>query len=276
MIINTNMSSLAAYRNLGRVDGQLSRSLERLSSGLRINRAADDAAGLAISEKMTGQVRGLQQAQRNSQDGVSLIQAAEGALSEIHAILQRMRELAVQAANDTLTTADRGVIQGEVAQLRSEITRIAGATEFNTMILLNGGFATTAAQLTFHVGANAGQTITLRIADMRAESTGLNLAPLNVGTRTGATTGITRLTTAIDRVSTARSNLGATQNRLEHTIANLAIGAENLIAARSRIQDLDMAQEMMAFTRNQILSQAGTAMLAQANLRPQTVLQLLR
>ncbi|MBT9172549.1 MAG: Flagellin [Syntrophomonadaceae bacterium] len=275
MIINTNMSALAAYRNLGRVDSQLTRSLERLSSGLRINRAADDAAGMAISEKMTGQVRGLQQAQRNAQDGVSLIQTAEGALAEIHAILQRMRELAVQAANDTLTGADRTTIQGEVTQLRDEITRIASTTEFNTMILLAGAFSGVAAAARFHVGANQGQIITLNIRDMRASAL-TGVPAVTVASQTGANTGIGILTRAIDTVSTERSRLGATQNRLEHTIANLTVGAENLIAARSRIQDLDMAREMMAFTRNQILSQAGTAMLAQANLRPQTVLQLLR
>ncbi|WP_338834412.1 Flagellin D [Moorella humiferrea] len=379
MRINQNISALNAYRNLTVTNNALAKSMEKLSSGLRINRAADDAAGLAISEKMRGQIRGLNQAVRNAQDGISLIQTAEGALTETHSILQRMRELAVQSANDTNTATDRWEIQKEINQLSEELTRIANTTEFNTKNLLGGGF-----QGTFQIGANKDQNITLQIngmksSDLKTEVSGYAAAvnpvdsvltgaanlkaatgkailggaydvSLTAGTSgnikitvtikstTGATitltgsaaanagsltaTGssysikftwkgtavagtsaklyivgkdengnnqgisvitqadanraITIINNAIETVSAERSKLGAYQNRLEHTIANLGTAAENLTAAESRIRDLDMAQEMMAFTRNQILSQAGTAMLAQANAQPQTVLQLLR
>lgn len=354
--------------------------MEKLSSGLRINRAADDAAGLAISEKMRGQIRGLNQAVRNAQDGISLIQTAEGALNETHSILQRMRELAVQSANDTNTAADRWEIQKEINQLSEELTRIANTTEFNTKNLLGGNF-----EGTFQIGANKDQNITLQIGGMTSSHLGTvvsgyaaavnpvdsvltgasNITPASgkailggaydVSLETGSASGnikitvvikntagssvtltgsagvasgiltakngsysidftwsgtavagtsaklyivgrdengnnqgisvitqadanraITIINNAIEAVSAERSKLGAYQNRLEHTIANLGTAAENLTAAESRIRDLDMAQEMMAFTRNQILSQAGTAMLAQANAQPQTVLQLLR
>lgn len=244
--------------------------MEKLSSGLRINRAADDAAGLAISEKMRGQVRGLNQAVRNAQDGISLIQTAEGALNETHAILQRMRELAVQSANDTNTAGDRGQLQQEIDQLVTEIGRIATTTEFNTQKLLDGTFS----GKLIHIGANSGQTLTVGIAAMDAAA--LSVSSLSIDTQTAANTAITTINTAIETVSTERSKLGAIQNRLEHTIANLSVASENLSAAESRIRDLDMAQEMMAFTKNQILTQAGTAMLAQANAQPQTVLQLLQ
>jgi flagellin len=269
--INQNISALNAYRNLTVTNTALSKSMEKLSSGLRINRAADDAAGLAISEKMRGQVRGLAQAIRNAQDGISLIQTAEGALNETHAILQRMRELAVQAANDTNTDEDRTQLQAEVTQLIQELTRIANNTEFNTKKLLNGSLAGTG--LIFHIGANAGQTVTLTINNMTA--TGLSVNTVNISTQSGANTAISAIDTAIEQVSTQRANLGAMQNRLEHTINNLSVAKENLTAAESRIRDVDMAEEMMAFTRNQILMQAGTAMLAQANQVPAVVLQLL-
>ena len=468
MRINHNLSALNAWRALGQTDNAMTKSLERLSSGLRINRAADDAAGLAISEKMRGQIRGLNQAIRNAQDAISLIQTAEGALNETHAILQRMRELAVQAASDTNTDADRAEIQKEIDQLAQELTRIGNTTEFNTMKLLNGTF-----EGTFHIGANATQNLEVVIGDVRADSLGVasaegayqelknvtistsvdntvlskgevytieklsetanvggatngvtdaqyvlrdsdgnimgasengtlwkiagndgtltdevattnfgnNVVTLDVSSFGAITTGeitvesiatgssvnisatatlasdvsgltsgiytvtdshalldtgelglvneegeivaissdgkqfnslngdplvslaitlgsgdvftvsgeggidvstqkaadkaITVIQNALDNVSSERSKLGAIQNRLEHTIANLGVAAENLTAAESRIRDVDMAQEMMEFTKNQILIQAGTAMLANANVRPQSVLQLL-
>lgn len=278
--INQNVAALNAYRNLSVTDGQLSKSLERLSSGLRINRAADDAAGLAISEKLRGQVKGLNQAVANAQNGISLIQTAEGALNESHSILQRMRELAVQSANDTNTSADRAQIQKEVDQLASELTRISDTTEFNTKKLLDGSF--TGAQ--FQIGANADQTLSVSIGAMDAANLGVGTLDGVTGVTTGldvstdagtASTAITTIQTAIDSVSSQRSTLGAVQNRLDHTINNLNVAAENLTASESRIRDTDMAKEMTSFTRAQILSQAGTAMLAQANQVPQNVLRLL-
>lgn len=278
MRINTNVAALNAYRNLVETDNALSKSMERLSSGLRINRAADDSAGLAISEKMRGQIRGLNQAVRNAQDGISLIQTAEGALNETHSILQRMRELAVQSASDTLTTDDREQLQGEVTQLIAEINRIAANTEFNTRPLLTGAFSGT-----FHIGANAGQSIIVEIGNMDATTTavlpattpGIAVDEVNIDSQGGANDAIGLIDTAIGRVSAERSELGAVQNRLEHTIANLGVAAENLTAAESRIRDLDVAQEMVQLTRSQIMMQAGTAMLAQANMKPQSVLMLL-
>ncbi|MDN5293486.1 MAG: flagellin [Eubacteriales bacterium] len=269
MRINNNVSALNAWRNLSITDTAMSKSLEKLSSGLRINRAADDAAGLAISEKMRAQIKGLNQAIRNAQDGISLIQTAEGALNETHSILQRLRELAVQAANDTLTDDDRAQIQQEVNQLITEIDRIASNTEFNTQKLLNGSFT----NKVLHIGANSGQTLTVTIGNMAAGA--LGVSGLSMSTQSEADAAITTISTAIDTVSTERAKLGAIQNRLEHTIANLGVAAENLTAAESRIRDVDMAREMAEFTRTQILMQAGTAMLAQANMRPQAVLKLL-
>lgn len=273
MIINHNISALNAWRGLSQTNSALAKSLEKLSSGMRINRAADDAAGLAISEKMRGQISGLNQAIRNAQDGISLIQTAEGALNETHSILQRMRQLAVQSANDTNTDADRAQIQAEVNQLIEEIDRIANNTEFNTQVLMAGAFSGSGAGLVFHIGANSGQSLVLQIGNMGASA--LGVSGLSVSTQGTANAAITTIQSAIDRVSNQRSSLGAVQNRLEHTIANLGVAAENLSAAESRIRDVDMALEMMNFTRNQILVQAGTAMLAQANLAPQAVLKLL-
>ncbi|EIJ80519.1 flagellin domain protein [Bacillus methanolicus PB1] len=270
MRIQHNISALNTHRQLGFNNSQAAKNLEKLSSGFRINRAGDDAAGLAISEKMRGQIRGLEMASKNAQDGISLIQTAEGALNETHAILQRMRELAVQAANDTNVTADRTAIQDEINALVSEINRIAGDTEFNTQKLLNGSFNGKA----FHIGANSSQSITLSIANMDASA--LSIASLAVSTVTGANNAITSINNAIEKVSTERSKLGAVQNRLEHTINNLGATAENLTAAESRIRDVDMAKEMMAFTKNNILMQAAQSMLAQANQQPQGVLQLLQ
>lgn len=366
--INQNIAAYNAHRNLTQTDNNLSKSLERLSSGLRINRAADDAAGLSISEKLRSQVRGLQQAARNAQDGISLIQTAEGALAETHSILQRMRELAVQAANGSLTDEDRGAIQEEVSALIQEVTRIAQSTSYNNQVLLegglgssvtdlgnslkaasgianiesvgatpgsgyalsyasgtntltltngagttesivitpptnfntavvtfaslgikvtvnsaidnqniasgSGGFTVSSGAMSLHIGANQNQTISVSIGDMTAEGLGINT--VDVSSSSGAEDAIATLDTAITTVSTQRSALGAAQNRLEHTIANLGVAQENLAASESRIRDVDMAAEMVSFTRNQIMIQAGTAMLAQANAVPQSVLQLLR
>ena len=273
--INQNVAAVNAYRNLSVTDGQMSKSLEKLSSGFRINRAADDASGLAISEKLRGQVKGLDTAAANAQNGISLIQTAEGALNETTAILQRMRELTVQAANDTNVSADRAAIKTELDQLSEEITRIAGTTEFNTQKLLDGG-STATNGLTFQIGANAGQTLNVKIADMDAGALGVASASLNVTDAANASTSLAAIDTAIGTVSGQRASLGAVQNRLEHTVKNLNVASENLAASESRIRDTDMAKEMMSFTRAQILSQAGTAMLAQANQAPQGVLSLLR
>src|SRR5690625_2610391 len=338
MIINHNISALNTHRQLGANTNAVQSSLEKLSSGLQINRAGDDAAGLAISEKMRGQIRGLEMATKNAQDGISLIQTAEGALNESHAILQRMRELAVQAASDTNTEADRAELQKEVDQLAEELTRIADNTEFNTHKLLNGEF-----KATFHIGANEGQNISIDIGAMGAEvlqvgevavagengeitvretdysfynegddivhgdqeegteaitvdvagyyaedvtvlfaadealSEGDEVAfGIDISSQESADAAITTINDAIETVSSERSKLGAVQNRLEHTINNLGASAENLQAAESRIKDVDMAKEMMEFTKNNILTQAAQAMLAQANQVPQGVLQLLR
>jgi len=369
MRINHNISALNAWRQINSTNYTMSKTLERLSSGYRINRAGDDAAGLAISEKMRGQISGLNMAIKNAQDGISLIQTAEGALSEVHSILQRMRELAVQAASDTNTDADRTQLNEELQQLISEVDRIADTTEFNTKVLLKGGFGanlvagsstidthagvinitpngisplsvaykvdisvganvkitvrdtvnsvqqsvsvtkptgTNTAVLNFgtfglqievskdidsgtsltmtisvgsaggyfHVGANEDQTISIKINSMDAAALSIN--GISIDTRTAAESAITTIDNAITSVSTERAKLGAVQNRLEHTVTYLGIAAENLTAAESRIRDADMAHEMMIFTKQQILLQSSTAMLAQANAAPQNVLQLLR
>ncbi|MEG6584993.1 flagellin N-terminal helical domain-containing protein [Dendrosporobacter sp. 1207_IL3150] len=386
MIINHNMASLNTYRQLSTNNTNSSKSLEKLSSGLRINRAGDDAAGLAISEKMRGQIRGLDQAGRNAQDSISLIQTAEGALNETHSILQRMRELAVQSSNDTNTGTDRGEIQKEINQLTDEIDRIANTTEFNTQKLLDGtkvglrdvikgtvtaqlntsasvtatmtaaaetsaitatgtivitrtnktsdnagtdftigdpngltatiGTAASAidfaggfdvnltnmanmavgdsitisvkkyeaaktdasAALSMQIGANSGQNILIGVNSMKAADIGVRngSAALDVTDYKKATAAVTSINNAIELVSAERSKLGAVQNRLEHTINNLGTSSENLTAAESRVRDVDMAKEMMNFQKNNILSQAAQAMLAQANQQPQGVLQLLR
>ncbi|MFN3691941.1 MAG: flagellin [Fervidobacterium sp.] len=389
MRINHNLSALNAWRQITLTDSDMKKTLERLSSGLKINRASDDAAGLAISEKMRGQIKGLDMAIKNSQDAISLIQTAEGALNEIHAILQRMRELSVQAASDTNTDVDRFNIQAEINQLRDEIDRISRATEFNTKKLLNGnlesfratpdakvvaegnidvsvtvvssaasviegsyilevgqftgtttsqldarvvlitassvitlvtsytngsaviggvrlswntsrfninqfngalpgesvidtgvvrveGINTTGNQLVFQIGANEGANMVAGIDAIDSRNLGLLTQVLKVTSQDAAERTISVIDAAIHKVSTIRSQLGAIQNRLEHTIANLGIAAENLTAAESRIRDADMAKEMMAFTKQQILMQSGMSMLAQANGLPQNVLQLLR
>lgn len=369
MRINHNSAAQNTYSKLSSAQGAQAKSLEKLSSGLRINRAGDDAAGLAISEKMRGQISGLNQASRNAQDGISLIQTAEGGLNETHSILQRMRELAVQSANDTNTDDDRVEIQKEMNQLSQEVSRISSDTQFNGKELLDGGFSGT-----FHIGANKGQNMSLEVNDMSAKGLGVqgsaftgtvgglevestnssltvalavgstgettavqtgnamvvtmagdgtnstatdaeikaalekagvastystgadgtavqaaaigavSLAAdadvsekygINVSDQASANNAIETLDSAIKSVSSERSKLGATQNRLDHTINNLTATSENISAAESRIRDVDMAKEMMDFTKNNILSQASTAMLAQANQMPQGVLQLL-
>ncbi|UGB30435.1 flagellin Hag [Metabacillus sp. B2-18] len=274
MRINHNIAALNTYRQLGQANNGQMKSMEKLSSGLRINRAGDDAAGLSISEKMRGQIRGLEQASRNSQDGISLIQTAEGALNETHAILQRMRELAVQGSNDTNVTADRDSINSELLELKKEIDRISTDTEFNTQKLIESS-----GTYNFQVGANSSQVITLSIGAMNASSLSSSLTDATITALASFgdyTAFITNVNSAITKVSSERSKLGAYQNRLEHTINNLDTSAENLTAAESRIRDVDMAKEMMAQTKNSILSQASQAMLAQANQQPQGVLQLLR
>ena len=387
MRINHNISALNAWRALDNVNTSMGKTLEKLSSGLRINRAGDDAAGLAISEKMRGQIKGLDTAVKNAQDAISLIQTAEGALTETHSILQRMRELAVQAASDTNTNVDRNQIQLELDQLREEIDRISRTTEYNTMKLLDGkiesfresvdakvvtggninvqlsavssaategtyiievgqlsggatsaldvkitlitgggtssaiatigeasakignitfkwnkdtftikdfggalpsgeivdsavvrveGVNTAANQLVFQIGANEGHNIVLGIDDMSAKALGLTTSSLKATDQDSAERSIMVVDAAIHKVSTARASLGAVQNRLEHTISNLGVAAENLTAAESRIRDADMAKEIMEFTKQQILMQSANAMLAQSNMIPQNVLQLLR
>jgi flagellin len=273
--INNNIAAFNSYRNLSVTQGQMEKSLEKLSSGLRINRAADDAAGLAISEGLRSQIGGLKQASRNAQDGISVVQTAEGALTEVHAILQRVRDLAVQAANDSNNDDARTNIQTEVTALAEELTRISASTNFNGTKLLDG----TATALNFQVGASGDATesaivVNLSSADVSAVGTAVD--GLSFDTAANAQAAITALDTQIGNVSTARAELGAVQNRFEHTIKNLNVAVENLSASESRIRDTDMALEMVNFTKNQILSQAGTAMLAQANQAPQGVLQLLR
>ncbi|WP_144697854.1 flagellin [Fictibacillus phosphorivorans] len=270
MRINHNIAALNTHRQLASASNAQSKSMEKLSSGMRINRAGDDAAGLAISEKMRGQIRGLEQGSRNAQDGISMLQTAEGALNETHSILQRMRELAVQSSNDTNVTEDRAAIDKEYQALATEITRISDDTEFNKQKLWDG--TTTAVE--FQVGPNAAQKILFTFENMDAATIMGTVGDLT--SKTNAQTAIGALDTAIGKVSTVRSDLGATQNRLEHTINNLNTSSENLTAAESRIRDVDMAKEMMEQTKNSILSQAAQAMLAQANQQPQGVLQLLR
>ncbi|WML46889.1 flagellin Hag [Neobacillus sp. PS3-34] len=284
MQINHNLAALNTYNRLNTATNAQSKSMEKLSSGLRINRAGDDAAGLSISEKMRGQIRGLDQASRNSQDGISMIQTAEGALNETHDILQRMRELAVQASNDTNTTEDRTSIQSEADQLAKDINRIANNTQFNSKTLMDGTYKSGGTDINFQVGANEDQLMTINFENMQAK-TGLAVATADDETTSAidlssttavATASITTLDTAIKTVSAERSKLGAYQNRLEHTINNLNNSSENLTAAESRVRDVDMAKEMMNQTKNSILGQAAQAMLAQSNQMPQGVLQLLK
>ena len=262
LMINTNIEAFNAHRNLVNTENQLAKSMHRLSSGLRINSAADDAAGLAISQKLTGQVNGLAQAQRNAQDGVSLVQTAEGSLNQVHAMLQRIRELAVQYQNGTLSTSDQQAIQSEVNQLVSEINRIGTTAQFNGIALFSS--STT---ISFQVGANDGETISVTTTAMASM-----VGTISLGTATTLST----VDSYINSVSSTRASFGAVQNRLQYTLDNLSTYEENLTSSLSRIRDVDMASEMVNFTKEQILQQAGTSMLAQANSAPQSVLKLLQ
>ena len=257
--INQNIAAQNAYRNLSVTDGQMSKALEKLSSGFRINRAADDAAGLAISEGLRSQVGGLKVGVRNAQDGVSVAQTAEGALTEVHSMLQRMNDLAVQYANGVQNPDSQAALSAEFTQLQTEISRIASNTKFNGVTLFND------AALDFQVGYDVGDVITVSATSLAS-----------IDTSTAVITDSNTVQAAITTISAQRAELGAVQNRFEHSINSLNVAIENLSASESRIRDTDMAQEMVAFTRSQILSQAGTAMLAQANQAPQGVLQLLR
>lgn len=280
MRIINNISAMNTHRVLSNTDNALGKTLEKLSSGLRINRAADDAAGLAISEKMRAQIGGMKQAIRNAQDGISFIQTAEGALNETHSILNRMRALAVQASNGIYTDSDKQKLQEEFTNLYDELDRIAETTQFNTKILLSGGYATSG--VVFQIGPNANQFISGTITNMTASGLGLveayktGITGIGSGASYQTIQGVLgKIDEAIDKVSAERSKLGAIQNRLEHTISNLGVTMENLTASESRIRDVDMAEEMTEFTKHQILIQSATAMLAQANMKPQAVLQLL-
>ena len=278
LTINTNIASLNAQRNLNKSQNSMSVSMQRLASGLRINSARDDAAGLAISDRMTSQVRGMNQAARNANDGISFAQTAEGALGETVNILQRMRELAVQSSNGSNTSADRLSLHSEFINLRSEIDRIASTTSFNGQVLLSGGFSAAANAAVFQIGADASQTISVTIG--RATASGLGsgtmVSKLAVSTAVKAQSSIHILDAAITTVDSIRGDLGGVQNRFESTIANLNNVAENLSAARSRILDADIAQETSEMTKNSILQQAGVAILAQANQAPQLALSLLQ
>jgi flagellin len=271
--IYNNVEAQNAHRQLSTTNNNLSRTMERLSSGLRINRAADDAAGLAVSEEMRTQIRGMQVASRCALDGVSLVQVADGALGGVSDMLQRVRDLAVQAANGTLTDLQRNNLDREVQSVISEIARVAADTEFNGIKILSGSVATAASAVTLQVGANGSQVIAFTIGTMSASD--LGVSGLAVSTAASATAAIASLDAAIRAVNSQRAQMGAIQNRLEQTISRLELTSENLQAAESRIRDADMASEMIDYTRNQILQQSGTAMLAQANQAPQSILQLL-
>jgi flagellin len=268
--IQTNIEAMDAHRNLVGTSDQISQSMERLSSGYRINKAADDAAGLAISQKLASQVSGLQQAQRNAQDAVSLVQTADGAMNEVQSMLQRVRDLAVQYNNGTLSSSDKAAITNEVAQLCAEINRIAGQTKFNDIALLSGG-----GTITFQVGADDGETVSVNALKLFGSGAGYDIDS-TLFNFTGSTVVLASLDDAIDSISTARSTFGAVQNRLQHTLNNLAAYGENLSASESQIKDVDMAAEMVNFTKLQVLQQAGTSMLAQANQSQQSVLKLLQ
>ncbi len=274
LVVNSNIGSLNAQRNLNSSQNALNTSMRRLSSGLRINSAKDDAAGLAISDRMTSQIRGLNQAVRNANDGISMAQTAEGALQETTNLLQRMREIAVQAANDTNTDEDRDSLDAEFQQLASEINRISDETAFNGKKLLDGTFATNKAN--FHIGADQNQRISLAIADMDASALTGGAGVGDVQNQANANTAIDAMDTAIAAVDTERGKLGAVQSRLESTIANLTNVSENIAASRSRIMDADIAMETSSMTKSNILQQAGISVLAQANQQPQLALSLLQ
>jgi flagellin len=272
--IQNNVEAFNAHRQLTGTAAKAAKSMEKLSSGYRINRAADDAAGLAISEKMRAQIGGLAQAQRNAQDGVSLVQTAEGALTEVHSMLQRVRDLKVQYENGTLDTDDKSAIVAEVKQLASEISDISEKTEFNGITLLDGAGGS-GGTISFQVGANASETISVTTKDVAGVSGTGDIDGVS-DTAGWEAIDLDAIDDAINNVSTLRADFGAVQNRLEHRLNNLATYQENLVASESRIRDVDMAQEMVNFTKLGILQQAGTSMLAQANQAPQNVLSLLR
>ena len=268
-----NITALNAHRNLYNNNSSVGKNLEKLSSGYKINRAGDDAAGLAISEKMRAQITGLDMAKKNAEDGVSLVQTAEGALTEVHSMLNRMVELATQSANGTYSTTNRSEMQKEINQLRSEIDRIGKASKFNGISLFKSG-----GSITLHVGESGATYNQLKVSFSALSATALGIASgtMSISNSSSARNAISLINTAIDKISSMRSTFGALQNRLEHTINNLGVQHENLSAAESRIRDVDMAKEMMAYTKNNILVQASQAMLAQANQVPQGVLQLLQ
>ena len=270
MVVQHNLTAMNTSRQLGITTTGLQKSTEKLSSGYKINRAADDAAGLSISEKMRNQIRGLNKAASNTQDGISLVQTAEGALNEVHSMLQRVSELAVQASSDVNGTADRTAIGDEITELKTEIDRVANTTQFNKMNILDGSFSAKSIQ----VGANAGQNISISIDSMLATDLGLTATTVDNYDNANAT--LTAAQTAIEYLSSKRSKLGAVQNRLEHTYDNLNNISENTQAAESRIRDTDMAAEMVSYSKNNILQQAGQSMLAQANQANQGVLSLLQ
>jgi len=269
MIINHNISALFSTRVLARTEREISKSIEKLASGMRINRAGDDASGLAVSETLRSQIRGLSQAQRNALDSISFIQTAEGALQEDHSILHRLRELSVQSANAIYSEQDRSLIQVEVSQLVQEINRIAETTEFNRFKILDGSNP----NFTFQVGPNPDQKIMVAMKTMTAGAIGVS--GISMSTVSSANAALRRVDTAVDVVSRQRATFGAIQNRLEHVVSGLAVAAENLQAAESRIRDTDMAAEVVNFMRLKILQDAGVAMLTQANLKPQSVMRLL-
>ena len=271
MVVQHNLTAMNSNRMLGLTTSAQAKSTEKLSSGYRVNRAADDAAGLAISEKMRRQIKGLTQASRNAQDGISCVQTAEGALGEVHDMLQRMNVLANQASNDTMTSADRGYLDQEIQQLKSEINRVQSTTTFNEQNLLTGSFTGKNLQ----VGAEAGQFIGVSIKNMNASGLGIDAITISGATNGKAQSAISDIKTALASVSSQRADLGAVQNRLEHTIKNLDNITENTTAAESQIRDTDMATEMVSYSNNQILAQAGTSMLAQANQANQSVLSIL-
>ena len=286
MIINHNLSAMFADRSLRTVNDETTRGMEKLSSGMRINRAGDDASGLAVSEKMRSQIRGLERASKNGQDGISFIQTTEGYLAESQNIIQRLRELAVQSSNGVYTAEDRAQIQVEVSQLVDEIDRIASHAQFNGLNLLTGRFARATGEnavtgsMWFHIGSNIDQRMQVYIGTMTSKALGVrNIGDdtiISVDTPDGSNRAIGTLDQALKRVNKQRADLGAYQNRLEHAIKGIDVGAENLQAAESRIRDTDMANEMVNYTKNRILAQAGNAMLAQANQKTQQVMSLLQ
>ena len=276
MVIQHNIAAINSYRNLGTNQSALSKNLEKLSSGYKINRAGDDAAGLAISETMRSQINGLNQAVNNANDAIGLIQTAEGAMTETHSMLQRMKTLSTQAANGTYTKTARDNIKAEIDALNKEITRIATTTEFNGEKPLSPGMKTKGKNLTFFIGASADASNAMTVAQMTMTAVALTIAQIAVDNTTNAFKAMKSIDAAIEKVSTYRATLGAAQNRLEHTVNNLKVTSENITSAESRIRDTDMADEITAYTKNNILLQAAQSMLSQSNAMPQGVLSMLQ